>query len=99
MKKIVLIVFGVIASFLVLTSCKGFKPLSTGKNTQTGVSWKIIVIEVDTNLYNTYFVNYKNGQTQTLQYEYRYNIYRVIDSVKVDHVDTLQYKVLWKELN
>ena len=95
MKKIVLIVFGVIASFLVLTSCKGFKPLSTGKNTQTSVS----VVEVDTNLYNTYFVNYKNGQTQTLQYEYRYNIYRVIDSVKVDHVDTLQYKVLWKELN
>jgi hypothetical protein len=95
MKKSFLIVFGVIASFLVLTSCKVFKPLSTDKNTQMSVS----VVEVDTNLYNTYFVNYKNGQTQTLQYEYRYNIYRVIDSAKVDHVDTLQYKVLWKELN
>jgi len=95
MKKTVLIVFSVIASFLVLTSCKVFKSLSTDKNTQTSVS----VVEVDTNLYNTYFVNYKNGQTQTLQYEYRYNIYRVIDSAKVDHVDTLQYKVLWKELN
>jgi hypothetical protein len=95
MKKTVLIVFSVIASFLVLTSCKVFKSLSTDKNTQTSVS----VVEVDTNLYNTYFVNYKNGQTQTLQYEYRYNIYRVIDSSKVDHVDTLQYKVLWKELN
>ena len=99
MKKSFLIVFIVIASFLVLTSCKIFKPPSTDKNTQTGVSWKIIVIEVDTNLYNTYFVNYKNGQTQTLQYEYRYNIYRVIDSTKVDHVDTLQYKVFWGELN
>jgi hypothetical protein len=95
MKKSVLIVFGVIASFLVLTSCKVFKPLSTNKNTQTSVN----VVEVDTNLYNTYFVNYKNGQTQTLQYEYRYNIYRVIDSAKVDHVDTLQHKVLWKDLN
>ena len=52
----------------------------------------------DTNLYNTYFVTYKNGQTQTLQYEYLYNFYRVIDSRKVSTVDTLQYKVLWDEL-
>ena len=53
----------------------------------------------DTNLYNTYFVTYKNGQTQTLQYEYLYNFYGVIKSSKVSTVDTLQYKVLWKDLN
>jgi hypothetical protein len=98
MKKSVLLVFGVILSFLSLTSCKGFKPLSHKKKTQISIN-VVTPVEVDTNLYNTYFVTYKNGQTQTLQYEYRYNFYRVIDSNKVSNVDTLQYKVLWKDLN
>lgn len=98
MKKTFVTVFGVISSFLVLTSCVIFKPYPSKYNTQTSIS-VVTPVEVDTNLYNTYFVTYKNGQTQTLQYEYRYNFYRVIDSSKVSNVDTLQYKVLWKDLN
>ena len=98
MKKTFLTVFGVISTFLVLTSCGLFKPSPSKYNTQTSIS-VVTPVEVDTNLYNTYFVTYKNGQTQTLQYEYLYNFYRVIDSRKVSTVDTLQYKVLWKDLN
>ena len=109
MKKSTLLLLGVIS---ILTSCSVTKKIKTEPVmlNQEEVQVNITVIlpgQVDTtpfnvgdtNLYNTYFVTYKNGQTQTLQYEYRYNIYRVIDSAKVDHVDTLQYKVLWKELN
>ena len=54
---------------------------------------------LDTNLYNTYFIVYKNDQTQVLQYEYRYDLYRMVDSTNVDRIDTLQNKVLWKDLN
>ena len=98
MKKPFLTVFGVISTFLLLTSCLVFKPSPSKYTTQTSIS-VVSPAEVDTNLYNTYFVTYNNGQTQILQYEYRYNFYRVIDSTKVSNVDTLQYKVLWKDLN
>jgi hypothetical protein len=98
MKKPFLTVFGVISTFLLLTSCLVFKPSPSNYNTQTSIS-VVSPAEVDTNLYNTYFVTYNNGQTQILQYEYRYNFYRVIDSTKVSNVDTSQYKVLWKDLN
>ena len=66
-----------------------------GKHQKFGSSSKSVV---DTSLYNSYSVTYKNGQTQTLGYGYRVNIFYFIDSTKVDHVDTLQHKVLWKQL-
>jgi hypothetical protein len=51
------------------------------------------------NLYNTYIVTYKSGQTQKLQYEYDYIFWSVIDSTKVLRVDTTQHKVFWDDLN
>ena len=109
MKKSTLLLLGVIS---ILTSCSVTKKIKTEPVmlNQEEVQVNITVIlpgQVDTtpinvddtNLYNTYFLTYKNGQTQTLQYGYRYNFYGVIDSSKVSTVDTLQYKVLWKDLN
>lgn len=53
---------------------------------------------VDTvNFYSTYLVNYKNGQSQRLTYEYRRRL-TLYDSLNVTHVDTIQYKVSWSEL-
>ena len=108
MKKSTLLLLGVIS---ILTSCSVTKKIKTEPVmlNQEEVQVNITVIlpgQVDTtpfnvgdtNLYNTYFVTYKNGQTQTLQYGYLYNFYGVIDSRKVSTVDTLQYKVLWDEL-
>ena len=97
MKKSVLTVFGIILSLLALTSCERFKSLSNKKNTKNNIN-VIVPIKDDINLYNSYFLKYKNGQTQTLQYEYQYNFYRVIDSTKIERIDTLQYKVHWKDL-
>lgn len=51
------------------------------------------------NLYNTYILTYKSGQTQKLQYECNYMFWSVIDSTKVLRVDTTQHKVLWDDLN
>jgi len=109
MKKSTLLLLGIIS---ILTSCSVTKKIKTEPVmlNQEKVQVNITVIlpgQVDTtpinvddtNLYNTYFLTYKNGQTQTLQYEYLYNFYGVIDSSKVSTVDTLQYKVLWKDLN
>ena len=47
------------------------------------------------NLYNTYILTYKSGQTQKLQYECNYLIWNVIDSTKVSRVDTTQQNVFW----
>lgn len=103
MKKINILILGFLA---LVASC------STPKTTLIEKDDKIVVNITlpgeanppqtnlsDTNLYNTYFIVYKNTQTQVLQYEYRYDLYRMVDSTNVDRIDTLQNKVLWKDLN
>jgi hypothetical protein len=102
MKSTLILILGF---FALVTSCSTPKTVLSDKDTQVMVNISLpdeVEPQInlgDTNLYNTYYVNYKDGKTQTLQYEYRYNIFRVVDSVKVDHIDTLQFKVLWKDLN
>ena len=59
---------------------------------------KTVINVGDTNLYNTYLVIFKNGQTQKLSYERSYSLFNVVDLKKVDHVDTLQKNVFWEEI-
>jgi protein involved in sex pheromone biosynthesis len=59
---------------------------------------KTVINVSDTNLYNTYLVIFKNGQTQKLSYERSYNLFNVVDLKKIDHVDTLQKNIFWKEI-
>jgi hypothetical protein len=47
-------------------------------------------------------VNYKNGQSQVLIYPHHWDVMSMIDTtgeLKLDHIDTLQYKVKQKDLN
>lgn len=50
--------------------------------------------------YSKYMVNYKNGQYQVLIYPSDWNVISMIDTseFKIDHIDTLQYKVKKKEI-
>lgn len=52
--------------------------------------------------YTKYMVNYKNGQSQVLIYPHHWDVMSMIDTtgeLKLDHIDTLQYKVKQKDLN
>jgi len=51
--------------------------------------------------YSKYMVNYKNGQYQVLIYPSDWDVISMIDTseFKIDHIDTLQYKVKKKEIN
>lgn len=51
--------------------------------------------------YSKYMVNYKNGQYQVLTYPSDWDVISMIDTseFKIDHIDTLQYKVKKKEIN
>lgn len=103
MKKINILILGFLS---LVTSCSAPKTILIEKDDEIVVTITLPG-EVDppqtnlsdTNLYNTYFIVYKNAQTQVLQYEYRYDLYRMVDSTNVDRIDTLQNKVLWKDLN
>lgn len=50
--------------------------------------------------YSKYMVNYKNGQYQVLIYPSDWDVISMIDTseFKIDHIDTLQYKVKKKEI-
>lgn len=57
---------------------------------------------VDSTLYNSYMIHYKNNQTQVLQYPSDWNVYDMLDrklSKKVVRIDTLQTNVLYEQLN
>lgn len=45
---------------------------------------------------STYMVNYKNGQYQVLTYPHDWDVLSMVDTtgeLKIDHIDTLEYKV------
>ena len=106
MKNVAFIVIGVI---IFLTSC-GITKTTLVDDTSDIKSKEVKVAivlpgEVDkspqiidtVNLYNTYLVNYKNGQSQRLSYEYRTK-FSLYDSLNVTNIDTLQFKVPWSEI-
>ena len=56
----------------------------------------------DTVYYAAYEIKYKNGMFQMVQYPYQDNIYDNLGGKyrhKVERIDTIQYKVAWKDLN
>jgi hypothetical protein len=65
-------------------------------------SCKTTLIGKDKPYYSKYMVNYKNGQSQVLIYLHHWDVMSMIDTtgeLKLDHIDTLQYKVKQKDLN
>jgi len=65
-------------------------------------SCKATLVGKDKTYYSKYMVNYKNGQYQVLTYPYHWDVISMIDTtgeLKLDHIDTLQYKVREKDLN
>jgi hypothetical protein len=105
MKNLVILILGVIT---ILTSCGVTKNILDNTSDVKSNEVEVMIVlpgEVDNspqiidtvNLYSTYLVNYKNGQSQRLSYEYRTK-FSLYDSLNVTHIDTLQYKVPWSEL-
>jgi hypothetical protein len=91
-------IFLFLFSFLLFTSCGVQKNYNVNEFVITIGEDNFDENYVDTNLYNTYYVTYKNGETQRFSYEYRYSLFNVIDKNDVINIDTLQNKVLWVDL-